>query len=97
MRHGSTQSVAEFYGQYYSNSDLMTFLALTGKYGLITIGVRTLNYFTIRWKLCFVKNLAQKRFFQFFYESFMILSLPLPLSISLTPTPPLPHTSPLTP
>lgn len=28
--HGSNQSVAEFYGQFYSNSDLVTFLALSG-------------------------------------------------------------------
>jgi hypothetical protein len=30
VRHGSNQSVAEFYGQFYSNSDLKEFLSLTG-------------------------------------------------------------------
>ena len=30
VRHGSTQACAEFYGEFYSNSDLSAFLALSG-------------------------------------------------------------------
>jgi hypothetical protein len=30
VRHGSNQSVAEFYGEFYSNSDLLKFLKLSG-------------------------------------------------------------------
>jgi hypothetical protein len=30
VKHGSNQSVAEFYGQFYSNSDLASFLDLSG-------------------------------------------------------------------
>ena len=31
VRHGSTQAIAEFYGEFYSNNDLMNFLQLSGK------------------------------------------------------------------
>jgi hypothetical protein len=30
VRHGSNQSVIEFYGEYYSNTDLQAFMALSG-------------------------------------------------------------------
>lgn len=30
MRHGSNNSVAEFYGEFFSNSDLSKFLSLSG-------------------------------------------------------------------
>jgi hypothetical protein len=54
VRHGSTQSVAEFYGQYYSNSDLATFLALTGKYGTTVRShiVVNIQYVSTVLKLC---------------------------------------------
>ena len=79
VRHGSTQSVAEFYGQYYSNSDLATFLAMTGMFLYISsiCEIALLLYFLY---LMLSNNVS---FFSSFFLSFFLPFFPLFCSINL--------------
>ena len=54
VRHGSNQSVVEFYNEYYSNRDLMAFLSLTGLKNVSMDDLQPCAHNTARIKLSFV-------------------------------------------